>query len=130
MGLEDDPPGAVARAIGLVEDTGHRLGVAQPFQGTIATSDGERIWAFRYSSEGRSRSLYFTTHVPTLRALYPDHPALKGVSDDARLIVSEPLGDLPGVWQEVPESTYGVVGQGHDMIARFTPVRPGAAAPR
>jgi predicted glutamine amidotransferase len=128
LGLEDDPPDAVARAIGLVEATAGRHGVAQPFQGTIATTDGERIWAFRYSSEGRSRSLFFTTHIPTLRALYPDHPALRGLSDEARLIVSEPLGDVPGVWQEVPESSYGVVGLGQDMLARFTPQRAGARA--
>ena len=42
-----------------------------PFQGTIATTDGERLWVFRYSSEGRSRSLYLTTDVPTLRAAVP-----------------------------------------------------------
>ncbi len=29
----------------------------EPFQGTIATTDGERMWAFLYSSERKSRSL-------------------------------------------------------------------------
>ena len=57
LGLEDDPPQAVQRTIGLVEATGHEHGVEFPFQGTIATTDGECVWAFRYSSEGRSRSL-------------------------------------------------------------------------
>src|SRR2546427_596587 len=57
FGLEDDPPAAVARAIGLVETVGHEHGIEHPFQGTIATSDGERVWAFRYSSERKSRSL-------------------------------------------------------------------------
>src|SRR5436189_97811 len=37
FGLEDDPPGAVAQTIGLVEAVGERLGVEHPFQGTIAT---------------------------------------------------------------------------------------------
>jgi predicted glutamine amidotransferase len=49
FGLEDDPPGAVARAIGLVEACGRARGVEYPFQGTIATTDGESLWAFRYS---------------------------------------------------------------------------------
>ena len=53
LGLEEDPPGAVERAIGLVEEIGHRHGVKYPFQGTIATTNGERLWAFRYSSEGK-----------------------------------------------------------------------------
>ncbi len=60
-GLEDDPPEAIARTIGLVEHVGRKHGVEFPFQGTIATTDGERIWAFRYSSEGKSRTLYFSS---------------------------------------------------------------------
>ncbi len=59
FGLEDDPPEAVARAIGFVEDRGRARGVQDPFQGTIATADGESLWVFRYSSAGTSRSLFF-----------------------------------------------------------------------
>ncbi len=125
FGLEDDPPEAVARAIGLVEDVGQRRGVKFPFQGTIATTDGERMWAFRYSSEANSRSLFYTTHIPTLRKLYPEEQILGEVSDDARLVVSEPLGDLPGVWNEVPECCYGVVGGGEDQLRPFA-VKPPA----
>ncbi len=126
FGLEDDPPEAVARAIGLVEAVGQKKGVKYPFQGTVATTDGERLWAFRYSSEGKSRSLFFTGHVPTLRQLYPEREILQEVSDDARIIVSEPMGDLPGAWNEVPESSYGVVGQGDDQLLPFTVKPPGS----
>src|SRR5215207_5995573 len=66
FGLEDDPPDAVARTVGLVEETGRKHGIGDPIQMTIATSDGESVWAFRYSSEGRSRSLYYSTDVRTL----------------------------------------------------------------
>ena len=79
---------------------------------TVATTDGDTTWAFRYSSEGRSRSLFHSTDVSTLRAQYPDNPVLHGLSDDARLVVSEPLGDLRGAWREVPESTCLVVRRG------------------
>jgi glutamine amidotransferase len=54
FGLEDDPTLAIERTIGLVEHVGHQHGVEYPFQGTIATTDGERLWGFRYSSEGKS----------------------------------------------------------------------------
>jgi glutamine amidotransferase len=121
FGLEDDPPKAVARTIGLVESVGHEHGVEFPFQGTIATTDGERIWAFRYSSEGKSRSLFFSTDVRTLRALYPDMQLLQDLGDESRLVVSEPLGDLPGAWNEVPESSYGVIQPGQDEMHPFTP---------
>ena len=119
FGLQDDPPEAVARTIGLVEAVGRKKGVKHPFQGTIATTDGERMWAFRYSSEGASRSLFFTRDVPTLRTLYPEREILQEVSADARLVVSEPMGDLPGAWNEVPESSYGVVGCGDDRLSPF-----------
>lgn len=71
LGLTQDPFGAVARAIGFVEKVGHEHGFEHPFQGTVATSDGESIWAFRYSSERQSRTLYFSTEVDALRKLHP-----------------------------------------------------------
>ena len=52
FGLTDDPFTAVARAVGLVEKIGRQHGVEYPIQMTVATTDGESIWAFRYSSEG------------------------------------------------------------------------------
>ena len=126
LGLEDDPPAAVARAIGLVEDVASRHDVPHPFQGTVATTDGESIWAFRYSSEHKSRSLFYTTDVPTLRKLYPEREDLGEFSDDARLIVSEPLGDVAGVWNEVPESSWGVIGPDRVDMQSFEPKAPAA----
>ena len=130
FGLEDDPPQAVARTIGLVESVGHEHGVEFPFQGTIATSDGERVWAFRYSSEGKSRSLFFSTDVRTLRALYPENELLRDLGDESRLVVSEPLGDLPGAWNEVPEASYGVIQPGQDEIHAFVPTAEPVGARR
>ena len=91
---------------------------------TVATTDGLRIWAFRYSSEGQSRSLFFSTDVQTLRRIHPDLEVLQMVSDEARLVVSEPLRDLAGVWNEVPESSYGIVQEGPDEMHPFTPRPP------
>jgi predicted glutamine amidotransferase len=121
LGLEDDPPRAVRRMVGLVEDMGHRHGVEHPLQMTIATTEGENVWAFRYSSEGRSRSLYYSTNVRTLRELYPERPRLQEVSDETRIIVSEPVLDLVGAWNEVPESSYGLVCEGEDELHTFRP---------
>ena len=120
MGLQDDPFTAVERAVGFIEDTGHGHGVQDPIQMTVATTDGTSIWAFRYSSEGQSRSLFHSTNVSMLRDIYPDNPLLHEVSDETRLIVSEPLGDLPGAMAG------GVVrgrAAGQDELRPFTPVR-------
>jgi predicted glutamine amidotransferase len=124
FGLEHDPPTAVARAIGLVEEIGRAHGIEHPFQGTIATTDGARIWVFRYSSEGATRSLYYSANVEVLRALYPGNRELHGVGEESRLVVSEPLGNLPGAWNEVPEASYGVIQPGRDELHRFAPLAP------
>ena len=124
FGLEEDAPQAVARAIGLVEAVGEQHGVENPMQGTIATSNGDKLWAFRYSSEHDSRTLFFSTAIDTLRELYPDNMIFQELDEDTRMVVSEPLGDLPGAWNEVPESSYGVVQYGQDELHDFTPIPP------
>jgi glutamine amidotransferase len=128
FGLEDDPKAAVARAVGVVEESARRHNIGFPMQGTIATTDGTTTWAFRYSSEGRSRSLFHSTDISTLRQQYPDAPALHLLSDDARLVVSEPLGDLRGVWREVPESSCVEIRGGEEKVSPFRPLVPAGAA--
>jgi predicted glutamine amidotransferase len=121
LGLEDDPPQAVERMVGLVEETGRRYGIEHPIQMTIGTADGTNVWAFRYSSEGKSRSLYYSTSVRTLREMYPERPRLQEVSEESRIIVSEPIVELAGAWNEVPESSYGLVCDGEDELHPFRP---------
>jgi predicted glutamine amidotransferase len=124
FGLEDDPIDALERMAGFVEDLGERHGVENPLQLSVAATDGERIIAARYSSEGKSRSLFFTTDARTLKQQYPDLEELQLFSDEARAIVSEPLGDLAGVWNEAPESHIGIVQPGADELRAFRPRRP------
>jgi glutamine amidotransferase len=124
LGLEEDPPAAVAQAVGLIEDVGRRHGVEHPIQMTVATSDGTNVWGFRYSSERQSRTLFFSTDIPTLRMVHPEVEILHRVSDESRLVVSEPIRDLPGAWNEVPESSWGVIQPGQDEMHSFTPKAP------
>lgn len=122
FGLRDDPVTAVARMVGHVERVAAEHGIADPVQMTVATSDGTRVWAFRYSSQRKSRSLFYSTDMTALRELYPDNPVFARLSPETRMIVSEPLGDLPGAWQEVPEWSYGIVQPGPDVLADFEPI--------
>ena len=124
FGLTDDPVGAVERAVGLVEQVGREHGVEHPVQMTLATTDGESVWVFRYSSEHDSRSLFFSTDVTSLRRLHPELEILQRVGDETRIIVSEPLRDLEGAWHEVPESSVGVIQPGQDEVRPFRPVVP------
>lgn len=108
-GLMDDPVAAVGAAIRRVEEAGHAAGVQFPMQGTVAVTDGATVWAIRYSTQGRSRTLFHSADVPTLRKMYPDAARLDSFGDRAQVVVSEPLNDLPGVFLEVPESTVAVL---------------------
>jgi glutamine amidotransferase len=121
FGLRDDPLRAVERMAGLVEQVARAHDVADPLQMTVGASDGDRVWAFRYSSVGKSRTLFFSTALNALRSLHPDFALIQGLSEETRLIVSEPLGELAGAWQPVPESSYGVVQKGDDELGAFTP---------
>jgi predicted glutamine amidotransferase len=122
FGLEQNPPAAVERMVGHVEEVGHRHGTEHPIQMTIGTTDGSSVWAFRYSSEGESRSLYYSADMRSVREMYPERPRLQEASDETRIIVSEPIVDLPGAWNEVRESSYGVVRDGEDELHPFRPV--------
>jgi glutamine amidotransferase len=124
FGLRTDPVAAVETMIGFVEQVGRAHGVEQPIQMTVATTDGTRLWAFRYSSEHDSRTLFYSTDVVTLRRLHPEMTALRGVSDETRIVVSEPLSDLSGAWVEVPESSYGLVEAGQDSLRPLVPRLP------
>jgi predicted glutamine amidotransferase len=121
FGLERDPVAAMERTIGLVEATARSHGIDNAVQASIGISDGERLWAFRYSTEGRSRTLFVSSDARDIRRLQPDNARLQRLLDEDRVVVSEPLGELPGAWQEIPESTVLVVQPGSDDMRPFWP---------
>jgi predicted glutamine amidotransferase len=122
FGLEHDPVPALARMVGFVEATARGHGIEHPLSMTVCASDGEQLVAVRYSSEGKSRSLYHSTSFRHLRELYPDDPRIAAVGDDAYLIVSEPLVDLPEAWAQVPEATAIVVRGAQVDYWPFAPI--------
>ena len=121
FGLDSDPVAALERTIGLVERTADRLGIAHAVQASIGVSDGERLWGVRYSTEGRSRTLFASADAASIRRLHPENARLQRARDEDRLVVSEPFSDLPGVWEEIPEATVLVVGPGADEQRPFRP---------
>jgi glutamine amidotransferase len=121
FGLADDPVVAVGRAVGLVEEVAANHGVMDPVQMTVATTDGGPVWVFRYSSEARTRSLFFSTDVARLRELYPEDETLAKRGNET-LVVSEPLRNLPGAWNEVPESSAAVFRPGRSELTPFRPI--------
>jgi predicted glutamine amidotransferase len=121
FGLEDEPLAAMERAIGFVEEMARERGVKEAVQMTVGISDGERLWAVRYSSARQSRTLFLSEDVDALRRLHPDNVRLQQLAEGDRVIVSEPLGDLAGAWIEVPESTGLVLEDGDYERRPFKP---------
>jgi glutamine amidotransferase len=128
FGLDEEPLAAVERAVGFVEATGRAHGIEYPVQMTLGFSDGERLWAIRYSSERRSRTLYVSADRETVQALHPDNERFQRLTDEDRIVVSEPLSDLPGVWRAVPEATALIIQPGPDEQRAFQPRVPELAA--
>jgi glutamine amidotransferase len=130
FGLEDDPIGALETTVGLVEETARRNGIDAHVQCPFGVADGTALWAVRYCTEGRARSLYASADAETVRRLHPENARLQRLSVDDRVIVSEPFSDLPGVWHEIPAATAVTVRRGGVLEQQpFRPRRaPSAAA--
>jgi predicted glutamine amidotransferase len=128
FGLEQDPIEALETAVWTIEATGRRRGTGGQVQASFGVSDGTTLWAVRYSTEGRARSLFASAEVETIKRLHPDNARLQRLDAGDRLIVSEPFSDLPGLWREIPEGTAVTVQPGGVMEERPFRPRPVATA--
>jgi predicted glutamine amidotransferase len=123
FGLQDDPVVAMERAIGLVEATAREHGIEHAIQASVGIADGERLWAFRYATDATPRTLFVSAEADAVRALYPDNANVQRFRPEDRIVVSEPLVDLPGAWIEIPESTVLIVQPGPDEQRPFGPAQ-------
>jgi glutamine amidotransferase len=118
FGLQEDPIGGLERMVGFVEERGWEAGVDHPIQMTVGLTNGHRLYAVRYSSDRASRTLF---HSRSMRALRRLNPLFERFSEDAIVVVSEPLNDVVEYWEEIPEATVLMV-EGSDVVTR--PFRP------
>jgi len=123
FGLDDDPVAAIARMVGYVEKVCADKGIADCLQMSVGLSDGARLFAFRYSTEGDSRSLFHSRSIDALKEI---NPQLQKFSSDARVVVSEPLSSMTEAWQEVPESSVVIIQHGAVNAQPFAPVQADA----
>src|SRR3954451_1180033 len=126
-GLEQDPLGALERTVALIEQVAARHNIPDAVQASFGVSDGESLWAVRYATADTPRSLFISADVDTVRRLHPGNERFAAMSDNDRLVVSEPFSDLPGVWVPVPPSTALTVRPGG--VREERPFVPRAAPP-
>lgn len=117
LGLENDPKGGMERMIGEVEVLRENAGIKHPVRFTCAMTDGENIFAVRYSSDRDSKSLYVNRDLDAMQELLgADAP-----SKPAHIVLSEPLDEFGDRWKTVPESSFVRVCKGDMEIEVFQP---------
>ena len=94
QGLDADPVGAIARTIRLVLDIQREAGISEAFRFAACLTDGERLWAFRWSSDPRPPTLYISDRL------------------DGTIVVSEPIDEECDSWREVPKCGFVSVTRG------------------
>jgi glutamine amidotransferase len=91
-GGDKDPVGATRRVLATITDMVSSKGYREPLRFTSALSNGRDLYAFRYSANDTSNSLYYRE------------------SGGNVVIVSEPLDGERAHWKPVPP--------GHAIVAR------------
>ena len=113
-GLERDPPAAFASVLRDVLAAMAGAGVTAPLRFAAALADGDRLYAFRWSSDDRAPSLYTRT------------------ADGGTIVASEPFDEQRAAWSPVPANSVLVVegcgGRGAVTIRPFEVERAKAVA--
>jgi len=121
FGLEENPLLGLAKMAGFVEETAKKKGVNEALWMTVGVSDGTSLYAARYASDGDAPTLY---HSRDMEAVCHLNPLLRErFGANARVIVSEPIGVFPDIWQEVPQNSSLHV---KDACFEINPFIPGA----
>jgi glutamine amidotransferase len=118
FGLREDPPSALRRMVEFVEKARAEARIEEPLKMTLGISDGERIFALRYSSFRDSQTLYHSRNIHALREV---GGKCEEMSPEAVIVLSEPLDDISEHWEEVPESALLLVEPGKIEITSFEP---------
>ena len=94
FGLEEDPIGALERTVGLIESTAGERGAGE-VQGQLRGLGRRDAVGGALRDRGQARSLFASSDIERSSGCIPTTRRLR-LSNDDRLIVSEPFADLPG----------------------------------
>ncbi len=106
-GLEKDVTSGISEMVKAVKAAGKKAGVSGDLWMTLAISDGNSLWCYRYGSDGKGPTLFISPSIEELSRLNPHVEDKFG--DFAACIVSEPIGNYQHTWRAVPENSVVVV---------------------
>ncbi|MCA9319905.1 MAG: class II glutamine amidotransferase [Planctomycetes bacterium] len=118
LGLADDPSGSLARTVFRIEALAREEDIKAPLSMTAALTDGSRLFAVRYASNGDAPSLF---HSLNLHALRECHGGSERFPGKGCVILSEPLDDVSQHWTEVPNGTFLTIEEGRVSSSAFVP---------
>lgn len=105
-GLQQNPAQAFQKTIEQIRALMKKHSITSPLRVTAAASDGENIYALRYSNDPYPPSLYYACET-------------KNQSETSCLVLSEPLDHTPDHWIEVPPSSLLVSNGGEVQVTPF-----------
>jgi len=111
LGLDGEPAAAVSRMAGWMEGLARQAGLEANLKLTAAFSDGEKLFAVRYGTQGDAPTLY--------------HRAAAG---GGYTLASEPLDTERNDWQAVPQGSFVTLAGDRVDIRPFRPEPPATLA--
>lgn len=97
-GLSTEPVAAMARTLKTVRGLMDETGATEPFKFTAVYTDGESLFAYRWSCDANPPTLYFRE------------------SGSDLLVVSEPIDDKAKGWREVPKGC-SLIARAGEVVA-------------
>ena len=88
-GLNDNVQAAIKKSIEIVERIAKKYNISPALRMTLGISDGDSLWAVRYSSQKNSSTLFYSNREAEFK--------------DQVLVVSEPLDDCEISWIPIDE---------------------------
>lgn len=104
-GLDTEPKAALERAVARMEALSRQKGTTPHMRLSVALSDGQRLFAARYSSDHIAPSVY-----------YRWSDCMQGWA-----VVSEPLEQTEGAWSELPPGAFLTLSDEGAQTERFCP---------
>ncbi len=117
-GLQEDPKRALERMAGRIERAREAYAIDGPFRLTCALCDGETLYAVRYSSDRRSKTLYINEGPGALQRLTGSGEQLPA---SGHVVLSEPLDDCDRDWAAIDESAFVTVRGAEVEVTDFRP---------
>jgi len=123
-GLARDAKLAFRRTVADIRAVMTRNDIDEPLRLTAALADGRRILAVRWSSDGKSPTMYYGTGSD----IWIEQGDVRFVEGSGSVIVlSEPLDGVNDSWREIPESSFVTVEDAQVTVTSFEPDLDAAA---